>query len=171
MVIEDHTREYSAECDEDEREGVTIMMKKDDDDDEDVIDMQPSNYDELEKYVRKTLSIRKRDKIKLVCLVPYGNGNVMCAALPNLVRGCTHCDASVSECLCWACLHDRRSVIKDKSSLTAFHRSVRGLGYQKLQTTPQLTLAVCPVNKVPLAPHNHPTHPCMSPFACECHSS
>ena len=41
----------------------------------------------------------------------------------------------------------RHSVIKDQSSLKAFHRSVSGLGYMKLQTTPQLVLAVCPVAK------------------------
>ena len=41
----------------------------------------------------------------------------------------------------------RRSVIKDTSSLVAFRRAVRGLGYRKLQACDQLTLAVCPVAK------------------------
>lgn len=38
-------------------------------------------------------------------------------------------------------------MIKEKSSLKSFHRSVRGLGYMKLQETEQLVLAVCPVGK------------------------
>ena len=38
-------------------------------------------------------------------------------------------------------------MIKDKSSLVAFRRAVRGLGFMKLQSCEQLTLAVCPVAK------------------------
>ena len=78
VVIEDHTKEYMTDEGE-QKESVTIMMKKDeeDEDDDDVVGMQ--DYDKLELYVRKVLSLRKKFKIKLVCLVPYGEGRMMCA--------------------------------------------------------------------------------------------
>ena len=85
VVIEDHTKEYMTDEGE-QKESVTIMMKKDeeDEDDDDVVDMQ--DYDKLELYVRKVLSLRKKFKIKLVCLVPYGEGRMMCAPPRARVR-------------------------------------------------------------------------------------
>ena len=80
VVIEDHTKEYMTDEGE-QKEDVTIMMKKDaeDEEDDEVVDMQ--DYDNLEQYyyVRKVLKLRKKMKIKLVCLVPYGEGRMMCA--------------------------------------------------------------------------------------------
>ena len=75
--VEDHTREYESGEGELEREDVSIVMKKDAGDGDDVYDLQPENYAALEKYIKRALKIRARDKIKLVCLVPYGDGHVM----------------------------------------------------------------------------------------------
>ena len=142
MILEDHTREYKVgEEETEEKESITIMMKKDEDDadDDDVLDMQ--KYDKLEAYVRKSLKLRKKLPIKLICLVPYDGNNIMCAPARSL--RCVPLADRVTD----RALSCRRSVIKDQSSLKAFHRSVSGLGYMKLQTTPQLVLAVCPVAK------------------------
>ena len=78
VVIEDHTKEYMTDEGE-QKEDVAITMKKDaeDEEDDEVVDMQ--DYDKLEQYVRKVLKLRKKMKIKLVCLVPYGEGRMMCA--------------------------------------------------------------------------------------------
>eukprot|EP00966_Prymnesium_polylepis_P240870 5570522-Prymnesium_polylepis.1 len=72
-MIEDHTREYKTEDGAGDPEGVSIVMKKDEDDGEDIIDMSPAGYNELEKYVKRALKITPRTKVKLVCLVPYGD--------------------------------------------------------------------------------------------------
>jgi hypothetical protein len=37
-------------------------------------------FEELENDVKRTLRIPRRGKGKLTCLVPYGDGVVMCAA-------------------------------------------------------------------------------------------
>eukprot|EP00966_Prymnesium_polylepis_P276120 6379383-Prymnesium_polylepis.1 len=61
-MIEDHTREYKTEDGADNPEGVSIVMKKDEDGGEDIIDM---GYNELDKYVKRTLKITQRAKVKL----------------------------------------------------------------------------------------------------------
>jgi hypothetical protein len=96
--VEDHTREYESGEGELEREDISIVMKKDPGDGDDVFDLQPQNYDALEKYVKRALKIRARDKIKMVCLVPYGEGHVMCVAPPSIVR----CSDAALRCACCA---------------------------------------------------------------------
>ena len=84
MILEDHTREYKVgEEETEEKESITIMMKKDEDDadDDDVLDMQ--KYDKLEAYVRKSLKLRNKLPIKLICLVPYDGNNIMCVWTPR----------------------------------------------------------------------------------------
>ena len=43
-----------------EREDISIVMKKDPGDGDNVYDLQPQNYDALEKYVKRALKIRAR---------------------------------------------------------------------------------------------------------------
>ena len=109
--------------------------------------MSPAGYNELEKYVKRTLKITQRAKFKLVCLVPYGDNLVMCAASCSSLS-CYCSQASGCCSLISAVREHRRSVIKDKNSMVAFHRAVVNLGYTKLLKAEQLTLAVCPVAKV-----------------------